>query len=67
MLRPASHIRYHIAAILATDWIQFVLQYKRWIQPSGPVKWSSGMMGLIGMQSNFLTQHSTIPEFHYSM
>ena len=27
MLRPASHIRYHIAAILAAHWIQFVLQY----------------------------------------
>ncbi len=28
MLRPAPHIRYHIAAILAAHWIQFVLQYK---------------------------------------
>jgi hypothetical protein len=33
MLRPAPHIRYHIAAILATHWIQFVVQYKRWIRP----------------------------------
>jgi len=33
MLRPAPHIRYHIAAILAAHWIQFALQYKRWIRP----------------------------------
>lgn len=33
MLRPAPHIRYHIAAILAVHWIQFVAQYKRWIRP----------------------------------
>ena len=33
MLRPAPHIRYHIAAILASHWIQFMLQYKRWIRP----------------------------------
>lgn len=33
MLRTAPHIRYHIAAILAVHWIQFVLQYKRWIRP----------------------------------
>ena len=33
MLRPAPHIRYHIAAILAVHWIQFVAQYKRWISP----------------------------------
>jgi len=33
MLRPATHIRYHIAAILAVHWIQFVAQYKRWIRP----------------------------------
>jgi len=33
MLRPAPHIRYHIAAILAAHWIQFVVQYKRWIRP----------------------------------
>ena len=26
MLRPAPHIRYHIAAILAAHWIQFVAQ-----------------------------------------
>ncbi len=30
MLRPAPHIRYHIAAILAAHWIQFLRQYKRW-------------------------------------
>jgi len=29
MLRPAPHIRYHIAAILAVHLIQFVAQYKR--------------------------------------
>ena len=33
MLRPAPDIRYHIAAILAAHWIQFVAQYKRWIRP----------------------------------
>jgi len=33
MLRPAPHIRYHIAAILAAHWIEFVAQYKRWIRP----------------------------------
>ena len=33
MLRPASHTRYHIAAILAAHWFQFVAQYKRWIRP----------------------------------
>ena len=33
MIRPAPHIRYHIAAILAAHWIQFVAQYKRWIRP----------------------------------
>jgi len=33
MLRPAPHIRYHIAGILAVHWLQFVAQYKRWIRP----------------------------------
>jgi len=33
MLRPGFHIRYHIAAILAAHWIQFVQQYNRWIRP----------------------------------
>ncbi len=33
MLRPATHIRYHITAILAAHWVQFVAQYKRWIRP----------------------------------
>jgi hypothetical protein len=33
MMRPAPHIRYHIAAILSVHWIQFVAQYKRWIRP----------------------------------
>jgi hypothetical protein len=33
MLGPAPHIRYHIAAILAAHWVQFVAQYKRWIRP----------------------------------
>jgi hypothetical protein len=33
MLRPSTHIRYHIAAILAVHWVQFVAQYKRWIRP----------------------------------
>ncbi len=33
MLRPATHIRYHITAILAVHWLQFVAQYKRWIRP----------------------------------
>jgi len=30
MLRPATHICYHITAILAAHWVQFVAQYKRW-------------------------------------
>ena len=33
MLRPATHIRYHITAILAAHWVQFVAQYKRLGQP----------------------------------
>ena len=33
MPSPTTHIRYHIAAILAAHWIQFVAQYKRWIRP----------------------------------
>ena len=33
MLRPAPHTPYHIAAILAAHWIEFVAQYKRWIRP----------------------------------
>ncbi len=33
MLRPATNIRYHITAILAAHWVQFVAQYKRWIRP----------------------------------
>ena len=32
MLRPTPHIRYHITAIFAAYWIQFVAQYKRWIR-----------------------------------
>jgi len=32
-LRPAPHIRYQIAAILAAYWIEFVAQYKQWIRP----------------------------------
>ena len=35
MLRTATHIRYHIAAILAAHWVQFVAQHKRWIRPGG--------------------------------
>ena len=30
-VRPTTHIRYHITAILAAHWDQFVAQYKRWI------------------------------------
>ena len=33
MLRPGHHIRYHIAAILAVHWVEFLAQYKRWIRP----------------------------------
>lgn len=33
MLRVIPHIRYHIAAILAIHWVQFVNQYKEWIRP----------------------------------
>lgn len=29
----ADHIRYHITAILAVHWLQFVAQYNRWIRP----------------------------------
>jgi len=32
MLLPAPHIRYHIAAILAVPWLQFVVQYKGWVK-----------------------------------
>jgi len=44
MLRPATHIRYHITAILAVHWLQFVAQYKRWIRPEGLGYWNTGMM-----------------------
>ncbi len=37
MLRAAPHIRYHIAAILAAHWIQFLAQYKRWIPARGGI------------------------------
>ena len=39
MLRPASHTRYHIAAILAVHpaWAGFVAQYKRWIPAGGGI------------------------------
>jgi len=37
MLRPAPHIRYHLAAILAVHWLQFVAQYKRWIPAKGGI------------------------------
>jgi hypothetical protein len=33
MLRAVPHIRYHISAILAVHWAEFVAQYKRWIRP----------------------------------
>ena len=71
MLRPAPHIRYHIAAILAAHWIQFVLQYKRWIRPTrhGVLEyWNDGRMGLIGIFSfpSFIYQHSIIPTFQHS-
>ena len=32
MLRPADAIRYHITAILAAHWVQFIAQYKRWLE-----------------------------------
>ena len=52
MLRPSPHIRYHIAAILVVDpvfsgaahWIQFVVQYKRWIRPKKPGCCNTGIM-----------------------
>ena len=31
MLLHAPHIRYHIGAMLAAHWIEFVSQHKRWI------------------------------------
>ena len=71
MLRPAPHIRYHIAAMLAAHWIQFVLQYRRWIRPTkhGVLEyWNDGKMGLTGifffrlLSLNIpLFQHSIIP------
>ncbi len=33
MLRVIPHIRYHIAAIFAVHWVQFISQYKEWIRP----------------------------------
>jgi Putative transposase/Transposase zinc-binding domain len=33
MLRVIPHIRYHIAAIFAAHWIQFISQYQDWIRP----------------------------------
>jgi hypothetical protein len=33
MLAAAPAIRFHIAAILAAHWTEFVAQYKRWIRP----------------------------------
>jgi len=33
MLRPTSKIRYHIAAIFAVHWLDFVQSSKRWIRP----------------------------------
>ena len=65
MLRPAPHIRYHIAAILAAHWIEFVAQYKLWIRPTrhGVLEyWNDGRMGLIGIHLLFLT----IPLFQHS-
>jgi hypothetical protein len=32
MLRPATPIHYHVTAILAAHWVQFVARYKRWIE-----------------------------------
>ena len=63
MLRPAPHIRYHIAAILAAHpaWAGFVVQYKRWIRPAGHGVlefWNAGTLGKIQ------TRHSMIPQFH---
>jgi len=65
MLRPATHIRYHITAILAVHWLQFVAQYKRWIRPQGPGYWNTGMMQISDNRDDisFLT---TIPEFQHS-
>ena len=61
MLHPAHHIRYPIAAILATHWIQFVVQYKRWIRPSG-----HGVLEFCNAGTLAKTQphHSMIPPFH---
>ena len=33
LLRVIPHIRYHIAAILAIHWIEFLKQYKEWVRP----------------------------------
>ena len=65
MLRPATHIRYHITAILAVHWLQFVAQYKRWIRPSGLGYWNTGMMQILDNRDDicFLP---TMPEFQHS-
>ncbi len=64
MLCRAPHIRYHIAAILAAHWLEFVALYKRWIRLAGHGVleiWNAGILGKIQ------PHHSMIPPFHYSM
>jgi hypothetical protein len=33
MLSSTSHTHYHIAVIFAAHWVEFMVQYKRWIRP----------------------------------
>ena len=33
MLSSACQTHYHIAAIFAAHWVEFIVQYKRWIRP----------------------------------
>jgi hypothetical protein len=65
MLRPATHIRYHITAILAVHWLQFVAQYKRWIRPSGLGYWNTGMMQILDNRDD-ISFLPTMPEFQHS-
>ena len=59
MLRPAPHIRYHIAAILAAHPARagFVVQYKRWITHQ---EWGSGILEFWNIGQN------STPSFHDS-
>ena len=61
LLRPAPHIRYHIAAILAAHWIEFLAQYKRWIRPARHGVLEYWIVGVLGKRN---AQGSIVPTFH---